>query len=100
MRQAMHHSMSHGLDRSEGLLRFEPINLTTRCRFVISGGEAATDLRLSIWVVKRSIRLAQADAVNHPIKPLLQRFANPIQSELYVRRAATDLQDAWVKGFQ
>ena len=48
MRHAMHHSVSHGFDRSEGLLRFEPINQETRCRFVIGGGEAANGLRLSI----------------------------------------------------
>ena len=93
MRHAMHHSVSHGLDRSEGLLRFEPINQETRGRFVIGGGEAATGLRLSIRVVKRQIRPAQADAVNLPIKPLLQRFAHLVQRELDARRAAVDRQD-------
>jgi hypothetical protein len=76
------------------ILLFKPINQGIRRRFVIGNGETATCLWLSIQVVKRQIRPAQADAVNLSIKPSLQRFADLVERELDARRAAVDGQDA------
>ena len=41
---AVDHAVSHGPDRCETVLLFEPINQEIRRRFVIGGGEAATVL--------------------------------------------------------
>ena len=46
MLHAVHHAVSHGLDRREDRLRLEPVQQNTHRRAVVGGGKAAGDLRL------------------------------------------------------
>jgi hypothetical protein len=58
--------MPHGFDRSENLLRFEPIQQKSNRRTLNSGVDGATFLRLFGRVLEIQIRPTQTNAVNFP----------------------------------
>jgi hypothetical protein len=84
----MYHPVSHGFDRSEHLLRFEPIQEESDCRMAIVGIDGATILRLSSSILEGQIRATQTDTIHFPIQPPPQRFAHIKQREPDAGRAA------------
>ena len=88
MRHPMYHPVSYGFDRSERLLRFEPIQQTADGRTTIAGVDGATILRLSGSILEGQIRAAQTDTIHFPIQQPSRRFAHIKQCEPDAGRAA------------
>ena len=81
--------MSHGLDRFEVFLFFEPIHQKACFRFGI-GSEFEAVLLIRGRIVERQARAAHADTINLSVKSSLQWFAGLIQRKLDARRAPID----------
>jgi hypothetical protein len=82
---AVDHAVSHGLDRCETILLFEPIAQKGRCRFVVGNVQESGVLVICGRELERQIRPAHADAINSSMKASLQRFAKLVLREFDAR---------------
>lgn len=95
MRHPMHDPVSHGFDRTEHRLRFEPIEEESDRRIRLRGVDRGTILRLFGGIFEGQFRAAQTDAVHFPLQEPSQRFASLIYGEPDARGAAVDREDGW-----
>ena len=75
-------------DRTDGLkagLLFQPINQESHWGILIRSGQRETRLWHALFVCVCKNRSVQPDAIDHPVKPPLERCAGLIESELDAR---------------
>ena len=89
----MDDAMAHGLDCGQCVLLFEPVNQNISRRPVIGGCDIQSALLRRGRAAEGQIGAAQADAIDLPIEPALQRFGDLVQHEPDARRAAIDGED-------
>ena len=78
----MDHPVSHPADRIESLLSLQPVEQRIRGRFVVGGRKPAAVLLMAVRVNEREVFPAQANAVNLPVQPSLERLDGLVKREL------------------